>query len=428
MDVKTTVLACMVSLFVSTSHARTIHVPNDYSTIHEGVDAAIHGDSVVVAKGTYNPDWARIDQNIFLIGESRDETVVIAIGEIYTVFYTLDQCTSFISGFTIEGGSYSLAVNSESSVTAENIIIVNTFGGAINVDQGSSLTLNHGIVQNIAKEGLVINGVTTLSDVDFRDGKTGIVFSWFGSLTNSSDVTVTGQRTSGIQMNEVYPPDSLNLVGFDINNNPGNGVGLTTHTFLSMQNSRIADNGGSGFVIIGSRAITVNQCEIFGNKRFDVEVQSTAQRLLDFQSNWWGEETTAEMERLGYPANISTIWDGHDNPSLSFVDYSNWERRTGVGGSSPPIPRRTVHLLQNAPNPFNPLTTIAFDLPFDVKNAILSVFDLSGRVVLEPFHGHLPAGHHAVQVNADQLPSGVYFYGLTTDQDQSTPRRMVVLK
>ncbi len=70
-------------------------------------------------------------------------------------------------------------------------------------------------------------------------------------------------------------------------------------------------------------------------------------------------------------------------------------------------------LEQNYPNPFNPVTTIAFSVP-SAEHVSLSVFDALGREVRRLVDGTLPAGTHAVQFNAEQLPSGVYLYRLQT--------------
>ncbi len=69
-------------------------------------------------------------------------------------------------------------------------------------------------------------------------------------------------------------------------------------------------------------------------------------------------------------------------------------------------------LLGAFPNPFNPNTTLQFDLPTaaDIK---LYVFDALGRLVLEKDVGRLSAGRaHHVRVDASSLPSGVYLYRL----------------
>jgi hypothetical protein len=88
-------------------------------------------------------------------------------------------------------------------------------------------------------------------------------------------------------------------------------------------------------------------------------------------------------------------------------------------------------LAQNAPNPFNPKTTIAFNIvkAGDVK---LEVFDVAGRRVVTLVNGHLDAGPHEARWNGmtatgDRAASGVYFYKLTAG-DGEISKKMVLLK
>lgn len=73
---------------------------------------------------------------------------------------------------------------------------------------------------------------------------------------------------------------------------------------------------------------------------------------------------------------------------------------------------------QNYPNPFNPTTTIHFELPI-VSYVTLRVFNLLGQEVATLVDENKPAGKYDVKFNGENLPSGVYFYQLTTC-DQST--------
>jgi hypothetical protein len=65
----------------------------------------------------------------------------------------------------------------------------------------------------------------------------------------------------------------------------------------------------------------------------------------------------------------------------------------------------------NYPNPFNPETTISFDLP-GISSVKFSVFDLSGKVVFQENKGRLSAGHHSFRFLAERMPSGIYYYML----------------
>ncbi len=80
----------------------------------------------------------------------------------------------------------------------------------------------------------------------------------------------------------------------------------------------------------------------------------------------------------------------------------------------------------NYPNPFNPETTIKFSLP-EAANVQLVVYDLLGRHVATLVDGGLNAGHHEVRFQANNLPSGMYFYSLVTPET-SFVKQMMLLK
>jgi hypothetical protein len=86
----------------------------------------------------------------------------------------------------------------------------------------------------------------------------------------------------------------------------------------------------------------------------------------------------------------------------------------------------TFALFQNYPNPFNPATTIRFTLPLR-EHVTLKVFDVLGQEVATLVNEELNAGEHTVVFDAKNLPSGVYFYRLTTPTFSQT-KPMVVLK
>lgn len=90
-----------------------------------------------------------------------------------------------------------------------------------------------------------------------------------------------------------------------------------------------------------------------------------------------------------------------------------------------PIPK-VFALHQNYPNPFNPNTTIKFDLP---KGSIvmLTVYDVTGRLVERLVGEYLAAGYHEVTFEAQNLASGVYFYKIEAGSF-SDRKKMVLVK
>ncbi|OGG04722.1 MAG: hypothetical protein A3F83_06745 [Candidatus Glassbacteria bacterium RIFCSPLOWO2_12_FULL_58_11] len=103
----------------------------------------------------------------------------------------------------------------------------------------------------------------------------------------------------------------------------------------------------------------------------------------------------------------------------------------GVSGESA-LPR-SFALAQNSPNPFNPSTTISFDIPAgESRRMALKGFDVRGKLVRNLVEGIRVPGRHSVfwdgmDETGRKVASGVYFYRMESG-DFSRSRKMVLLK
>ena len=84
------------------------------------------------------------------------------------------------------------------------------------------------------------------------------------------------------------------------------------------------------------------------------------------------------------------------------------------------------HLRKPYPNPFNPVTTITYDIPMDC-NIELSVYDLQGRLVKDLITDYVEAGYYEIQWNAGTASSGVYFLRLVASEKAIT-RKIILMK
>ncbi|RNC84675.1 MAG: T9SS C-terminal target domain-containing protein [Balneola sp.] len=83
-------------------------------------------------------------------------------------------------------------------------------------------------------------------------------------------------------------------------------------------------------------------------------------------------------------------------------------------------------LAQNFPNPFNPTTSISFELDKPGK-AVLSVYSLMGQMVATLVNEVKSAGTHSISWNAAGFSSGVYYYQLQLG-DRVLTRKMTLIK
>jgi hypothetical protein len=94
------------------------------------------------------------------------------------------------------------------------------------------------------------------------------------------------------------------------------------------------------------------------------------------------------------------------------------------------IPKKFA-LYDNFPNPFNPTTQIAVDLP-EAASTKITVWNIMGQKVATLHSGDLSAGHHVVNFdgrdqNGKQLTSGMYFYRVKAGKYNAI-KKMTLLK
>ena len=86
---------------------------------------------------------------------------------------------------------------------------------------------------------------------------------------------------------------------------------------------------------------------------------------------------------------------------------------------------RLTKLRGNYPNPFNGSTTISYSLA-ERSWVTFSVFDLLGREFLRIAAGNQAVGEHSFPLDAQALPTGIYFYKLWANGETLTSRFVLI--
>ena len=78
------------------------------------------------------------------------------------------------------------------------------------------------------------------------------------------------------------------------------------------------------------------------------------------------------------------------------------------------------------PNPFNPNTTISFEVN-QYSDITVNIYDINGKVVENLYSGFKSAGNYSIDWKANNLPSGVYFVNVNTESFTAT-QKITLLK
>jgi hypothetical protein len=210
-----------------------------------------------------------------------------------------------------------------------------------------------------------------------------------------------------------------------------NGVEICPSWFAQWQPQIVADGGGGAIISwVDQRYSSPNEHDVY------------SQRLSDAGDLLWTPNgvaiCTVDAPHFG-PAYI--VSDGAWGAIFTWADRRAGNQdvcamRVSPNGTTPPthaddgIVRRNL-LLQNFPNPFNPSTTIRYELAQPGRTT-LRIYDVNGVLVRVLESRHRERGRYEVGWNGEneygqKVSSGIYFYKLTTKGFAET-RKMLILK
>ena len=137
------------------------------------------------------------------------------------------------------------------------------------------------------------------------------------------------------------------------------------------------------------------------------------------------------LDSLNVPYKFYSFEGGHwgnlqtrISASLTFIDSVMWKVETSL--ETYENNQRDFRLSQNFPNPFNPSTTIEFDLPKS-EFVELKVYNILGKEVSTLVSNKLNQGNHTYTFDGRNLASGIYYYQIEAG-DFHQVKKMILLK
>ena len=171
-----------------------------------------------------------------------------------------------------------------------------------------------------------------------------------------------------------------------------------------------------------------------------VAVRDTGNHKIRLYHN--GRKIAEGDDATGNIANLETLLLGNSysldtpfNGALDEIKFFNYALTTSeileitnefITNAEESQPEEFVLNAANYPNPFNPVTTIIYQLP-EASRVTLEVFDILGSKVETLVNEYKFAGRHTVRFDGNGLTSGLYIYRLTTPYTTIT-RKMTLIK
>jgi len=115
---------------------------------------------------------------------------------------------------------------------------------------------------------------------------------------------------------------------------------------------------------------------------------------------------------------VSLLFDPNNNIVLKLASISDVEEISNI--------LTEFYLDQNYPNPFNPTTKIKYQIP-ELSLVTLKIYDVLGSEITTLVNEKKHSGSFEVEFDAEQLPSGIYFYRLRAGNYVET-KKMVLMK
>jgi parallel beta-helix repeat protein len=327
-----------IALNLNYASGATINVPTvDYPTIQDGIDAAVDGDTVLVADGTYtgdgNKDLDFKDKAITVISENGPSKTIIDCENSGRGFYFgwQESIGQTVSGFTVTNG-YALQ------------------GGGIYCQNSSPTISNCIILRNTATawagSGIYLyNSDPTISNCIIEEntstsGHGAGIHCWLSSPTITNCI-ISGNSANSGDGGAIYGYSSEPVISGCIikdNSCSGNGGGIELwNSAATITNCVIANNytgSGSGGAIhcIYSSSATITNCTITQNSAINgggIFCENSASPSITNSILWQNSPNAIDISDTASPivsyCDVQGDWpgDGNFHGDPLFVDAEN---------------------------------------------------------------------------------------------------------
>lgn len=332
------------------------------------------------------------------------------------------------------------AVFSSSAINNNNILYIVNYNGRIYAFDLNTLDPN-----NVQYKWRIETGsnVTASPAIDYSDNI--YITTLDGKLikihNNGNDASITWEFNTGspIESSPIIGQDNTIFFGCDsnavfaVNGETGNQIWKMNTNGPVKSTGYIVQGATSNILYIGSDDGNLYTIDILtGTILSTFYVGSEIRSPINYHSGiiYFGTmdgriiavEANESLSKYLSKINNSPIWPTFQGNRLRTGNQST--PQTCLYNDINQLPLKYV-LSNNYPNPFNPTTTISYQLP---KSSFvkLSIFDITGRLIETLVNENKNAGYYSVNWDAHNVVSGIYIYRIYAGEFSRVKKCLVV--
>ena len=515
-------------VLVMSAYANILNVPGDYSTIQAAVNAAVSGDTIMVAPGTYSIVSISNKNNLTLLGSGMfgankstiassnqdgifvtysDEIVIkgFEITGVHRGVHFYLGCEKCEVSYTYVHNNYQfysdgISVNTCDDIDIHHNVYAYNYYSGIVVNNGSNIRIvNNTIVHSsglpYGPNGILLNGfcpgleiINNIVAFNEDDGVESTAFQSGAIATYNDNYANGGSPWVNVPVgigNIFENPQFTTIMGCPYALSSTSPCIDTGDPTILDPDSTVSDIGALwlGYFTGGEGELTIELTPVNppiiipssgGNVVFDVNIEcANDYRVFD---GWYdlvlpdGQiinpmflrssiympaggsinrqltltipafAMSGEYEVIAYVGLFPDSVDSEDSFTFekqaamdSYADksFATWNI-SGWGDTEyfdVPIlsakPESYEAVLNASPNPFNPETTLRYNLP-ESGDVRIAAYDVLGREAAVLFEGFNSSGQHELNWNAVDLSSGIYFVHLSCNNNSSIKRVLLV--
>ena len=464
---KTLIVLCAIT---STVFSNTLLVPSQYATIQAGINAAVDGDTVLVASGVYYEAVDFLSKKIVLLSES---------GAISTVIDPDSECASVtidsvdVAGAVIEGFTITNSFDDfYPGVELHGIYCYKAFleiRNNIITDIGYWFSATGAGIYAFDSYPVIEDNLIAYNECAYYGA--GIhIWHCDSSIVRNNTIAENYLASgwgfaygAGIAVNESKALIEKNLIRNNETDSPewseGGGICLYGDSKAEIINNTLYQNLGIGINIIYSDSCQIKLrnniiAENIGGGGLRVAYSGYVNLDTDYNDMWDNDPENyvncepGDHDIAADPLFVNPLFGdynlSYNSPCIDAGDPNSpldpdntiadmgayyYNQTVGIGDSDFDTVISDFELFTAYPNPFNQRVTLDYMLP-KAAYVRISVYDLLGREVSKLAgwqDGRLEAGQHSVVWDAEGLGSGVYFIRMEAG-DYVHVQKMIMLR